>query len=73
MDSVLVQDVVSLVSRQSAQNASNGGVGGFSPGVGFKQTIGMALEMQIDNSSSNTQQPWDGIMVSGVVCSSGSG
>lgn len=57
VDSVLVQDIVSLPASGSSGN------GGFVPGQGFKQTLGMALSLDIGNSSSNEQQPWDGVMV----------
>lgn len=59
VDSILVQDVVSLPASGSSSSSGSG----FVPGVDFTQTLGMALQMNIDNSSSNTQQPWDGIMV----------
>jgi hypothetical protein len=55
-----VQDVVSLPAAGSSSS------GNFVPGVTFTQAFGMALQMNIDNSSSNTQQPWDGIMVGGL-------
>jgi hypothetical protein len=60
VDSVLVQDLVSLPASGSSSSSSN-----FVPGVSFTQTLGMALQMNIDNSS-NTQQPWEGIMVGGL-------
>lgn len=55
VNSILVKDVVSLPASSSS---------GFVPGVGFTQTLGMALQMDVGNSSSSTQQPWDGILVS---------
>lgn len=59
VNSVLVQDVVSLPASGSSSSSS-----GFIPGLTFTQTLGMAVQMNVGNSSSNTQQPWDGIMVS---------
>jgi hypothetical protein len=65
VNSVLVKDVVSLPASSSSSSSSSSSGGGFVPGVGFTQTLGMALQMDVGNSSSNTQQPWDGILVRG--------
>lgn len=56
-----MQDVVSLPGPGSSSAT------GFVAGPGYQQTIGMALGLDIDNSSSNAQQPWDGIMVGLLV------
>lgn len=64
VNSILVNDVVSLPASSSSSSS------GFVPGVGFTQTLGMALRMDVANSSSSMQQPWDGILVSGTQSAS---
>lgn len=63
VDSILVQDVISLPAPGNSSGGASGSGSSFTPGAAFTQTLGVAVKMRIDNSSSSAQQPWDGIMV----------